>query len=343
MSSTRHGPCLLRREARGFAFPTHPGACPGIRTDPFEFPDRLPAFVFLLACTLFLSSNACSRSHPDKTETNSTDKIGYTDGMGRKVLLPKRPQRIISLAPSVTEVLFMLGAGDRVIGVTTQCDWPEAARRKPKIGDLLNVNYELILAAQPDLIIASTAGNDRTAVLKLADLGLQVYVTASRSVRQIFETVESIGRITDCAARGNQLVAEMKSRLDTVKKHLAGLPATRAFFITWFDPLLAPGEHTFETDALREAAVLSITGDFKEFYPRYSLEQVLARDPDVIITVEHTGSPLPDLRRITGWNDLRAVKQDRIYVLNEVFQHPSPRFVDGVEELAYKLHPERFR
>ncbi len=300
----------------------------------------------LLLCSQL---TGCSgRTSPDATHSKTSledarqEGVVYTDGLGRKVELPKHPRRIISLAPSVTETLFLLGAGERVIGVTTQCDWPGEAKRKPKIGDLLNPNYELILAAKPDLIIASTAGNDRAAVLKLAELGLPVYVTAPRSVQKIFGSVEGIARITGCAERGEQLIAEMKSRLATVKQRLAGLPPTRAFFITWFDPLLAPGKNTFETDALRQADVLSITADIGEFYPRYSLEQVLARDPDAIITVEHTGSPLPDLRQIAGWRDLRAVKQGRIYVLSEVFQHPSPRFVDGVEELARKLHPERF-
>ncbi len=291
----------------------------------------------LASVTCSVSRNPIGDSGPGSDQT-----AVYTDGLGRRVKLSKHPQRIISLAPSVTEVLFMLGAGDRVVGVTTQCDRPAAAKREPKIGDLLNPNYELILAAKPDLVIASTAGNDRSAVFKLADLGLPVYVTAPRSVEKIFETVENIGRITDCAERGRHLVEQMKARLDAVREHLAGLPSTRAFFITWFDPLIAPGKNTFETDALRQADVKSITADSNEFYPRYSLEQVIAQDPDVIITVEHTGSPLPDLRTIAGWKDLRAVKQGRIYVLNEVFQHPSPRFVDGVEELARKLHPERF-
>jgi iron complex transport system substrate-binding protein len=331
MSSTRHGPCDFRRKARDFSFTTN---------SDFNTLASLLAFALLLTCA------GCSRTHPPKGNSYSEqvlpEKKAYTDDLGRKLELPKHPQRIISLAPSVTEVLFLLGAGDRVIGVTTQCDWPEAAKRIPKIADLLNPNYELILASKPDLIIASTAGNDRTAVLKLADLGLPVYVTAPRSVEKIFQTVENIGRITDCAERGDQLVAEMKSRLEAVKRHLAGLPPTRAFFITWFDPLLAPGKNTFESDALRRAGVLSITANINEFYPRYSLEQVLAQDPDVIITVEHTGSPLPDLKQIAGWKDLRAVKQGRIYVLNEVFQHPSPRFVEGVEELAKKLHPEHF-
>jgi iron complex transport system substrate-binding protein len=331
MSWTRHGPCLSRQETRDFLFAANPSCT---------------AFGPLAALALLLIFASCSRSYPSKgslySEKTPTEKAVYTDGLGRRIELPKHPQRIISLAPSVTEVLFMLGAGDRVIGVTTQCNWPEAAKGKPKIGDLLNPNYELILAAKPDLIIASTAGNDRTAVLKLAGLQLPVYVTAPRSVEKIFENVENVGRITDCAERGRQLVAQMKSRLEEVKRRLAGLPPVRVFFITWFDPLLAPGRNTFETDALRQADVSSITANINEFYPRYSLEQVLAQDPDVIMTVEHTGSPLPDLKRVAGWKDLRAVRQGQIYVLNEVFQHPSPRFVNGVEELARKLHPERF-
>ncbi len=267
----------------------------------------------------------------------------YTDGIGRQVTLAKHPERIISLAPSVTELIYLLGADGRLVGVTSQCDWPDSVRSKPRIGDLLNPNYEVILAAHPDLVIASTAGNDRAAVFKLADLGLPVYVTAPRNVQKIFETVEAVGRITDCAARGVAVVSRMKERLADIKRRLAGLPPVRAFFITWFDPLLTPGKETFETDLLRLAGVESISANVDQYYPRFSLEQVVARDPDVIITVNHEGSPLPDLRRLAGWQRLRAVRQGKIYVLNEVFQHPSPRFVDGVEEMARRLHPERFR
>ncbi len=331
MSPTRHGPCLFLRKAGDFSFDSNAA----LRVAPA-----------LLLCALLVAFAGCSAVQPERKsapEPSLHEKVAYTDGLGRRVALPRHPERIISLAPSVTEDLFLLGAGERVVGVTTQCNWPEEARGKPRVADLLNPNYELILAAKPDLIIASTAGNDRTAVLKLADLGLPVYVTAPRSVEKIFETVESIGQITDCAGRATQLVAQMRTRLADIKKRLSGLPPVRAFFVTWFDPLLAPGRNTFETDALRRADVVSITASIDEFYPRISLEQVLAQDPDVIITVEHTGSPLPELKRIAGWRDLRAVRQGRIYVLSEVFQHPSPRFVDGVEELAQKLHPERFQ
>ena len=100
----------------------------------------------------------------------------------------------------------------------------------------------------------------------------------------------------------------MKERLDKVKLRIAGLPPVRAFFITWFDPLLAPGKNTFENDVLRLAGVISITADIPQYYPRYSLEQVLVKDPDVILTVEHKGNPIPDLRKIAGWQDLRAVQ-----------------------------------
>jgi len=281
-------------------------------------------------------------SNTGRAGLQATGGVHYTDAIGRQVNLPAHPSRIISLAPSVTEVLLLLGAGDRLIGVTTHCRWPAEALTKPKIGDLLNPNFELILAAQPDLVIASTAGNDRAAVLKLATLGLPVFVTAPRSVEMIFRTVEDIGRITGRATQGEQLVIRMKARLAGIRQRLAGLPATRAFFITWFDPLLAPGKDTFETDVLRLAGVESITAGIDEFYPRCSLEQVMAQDPDVILSVERMGNPLPDLRQVAGWQRLSAVRTGRVYVLKEALQHPSPRFVDALEDLARKLHPERF-
>lgn len=288
--------------------------------------------------------NRRSSSPPDKsTQGPNTGKYVVRDGIDRQVELRRHPRRIISLAPSVTEVIYMVEADDRLIGVTNQCDWPADVANKPRIGDLLSPNYELILASRPDLIIASTAGNDRAAVLKLAELGLPVIVTAPRSVEKIFETVKLIGQVTDSAARADKLVTQMKIRLEEVKRRLNGLPPIRAFFITWFDPLLAPGKNTFETDVLRQAGVMSITADIDEFYPRYSLEQVLAQDPEVILTVEHKGNPLPDLKRLAGWRRLGAVRNGRVYVLPEEFQHPSPRCIDGVVELARKLHPELFQ
>lgn len=299
-------------------------------------------FTLAIAC---LSAVGCSRTSSDARQEPgrpTAGRIAYTDGLGRKVELPSRPQRIISLAPNITETIYLVGAQDRLIGVTIQCEWPDEAKKIPRIGDLLNPNYEVILAAKPDLIIASTAGNDRGAVMKLSDLGLPVYIAAPRNVENIFKSVEEIGRITDCYEQGRQVVTRMRERLEAIKLRIAGLPPVRAFFITWLDPLLAPGKNTFENDALSFAGVVSITADIPQYYPRYSLEQLLVKDPDVIITVKQEGNPIPDFRKIAGWQNLRAVRQGRVYVLTEYLQHPSPLFVDGVEELAKKLYPERF-
>lgn len=301
--------------------------------------------LFLLIVVCLTGSGCSSRSEATRQKTiqKPTDPIQYTDGIGRQILLPKHPQRIISLAPNITETLYLLGAQDRLIGDTTQCSWPEGAKRKPKIGDLLNPNYEVILAAKPDLVIASTAGNDQNAVMKLAGLGVPVYVAAPRTVENIFQSVEDIGRITDCADRGFQLVAQMKERLQKIKLRINGLPPVRAFFITWLDPLLAPGKNTFENDVLSLVGVISITADIPQYYPRYSLEQILVKDPDVILTVKQEGNPIPDFKKIAGWRDLRAVRRGKVYVLTEYLQHPSPLFMGGVEELAQKLYPERFQ
>jgi iron complex transport system substrate-binding protein len=315
---------------------------------PYSFvrnPQNLFGFflILLVACLAAIGCSKPSSEILEKQNHPSAARITYTDGIGRQVELPSHPQRIISLAPNITETLFLLGAQDRLIGVTIQCTWPEEAKRKPKVGDLLNPNYEVILAAKPDLVIASTAGNDRGAIMKLAGLRLPVYVAAPRNVEKILQSVEEIGRITDCSEQGRQLAAQMKERLDTIKLRIAGIPPVRAFFITWLDPLLAPGKNTFENDVLRLAGVVSITADIDQYYPRYSLEQILVKNPDVILTVKQEGNPIPDFRKIAGWRDLRAVRQGKVYVLTEYLQHPSPLFVDGVEELVKKLYPERFQ
>lgn len=318
-----------------------------LNTKSFQNPaPRIAPFLFVAFVSFSLFLSGCGLRQSDETKASgeaSTDTVVYRDGIGREVKLPKRPLRIVSLAPSVTETIYLLGAQDRLIGNTTLCTWPEAAKHVPKMGTLLSPNYEIILAAQPDLVIASTAGNDENSVRGLAELGVPVYVVAPRNVQSIFQTVENIGRITDCTEEGLRLVAEMKERLNRIKARLEGLPPVRAFFITWFDPLLTPGKITFENDVLSYANVQSITADIPQFYPRYSLEQVLIKDPDAILTIEHKGDPLPPFKRTAGWKDLRAVKTDKVFFLSEYLQHPSPLFVDGVEDLARKLYPERFK
>jgi iron complex transport system substrate-binding protein len=302
-------------------------------------------FLFLIAIVLCLAGIGCSGKPsptPEKA-SQSADYVQYTDGIGRQVRLPKHPEKIISLAPNITETLYLLGAQDRLIGNTIQCTWPEEAKHKPKIGELLNPNYEMILAAKPDLVIASTAGNDRNAIMKLAGLGVPVYVAAPRTVENIFQSVKDIAQITDCNERGLRLAAQMKERLDRIKLRIRGLPPVRAFFITWLDPLLAPGKNTFENDVLSLVGVVSITADIPQYYPRYSLEQLLVKRPDAIITVKQEGNPIPDFKKIAGWRDLRAVRNGKVYILSEYIQHPSPLFINGVEELAQKLYPERFK
>jgi iron complex transport system substrate-binding protein len=323
--------------------PQSPPVFQPARADSFPLNSGLVLPILIVLC---LALNGCKEDPSAKFQTTPPESGGMvprTDGIGRRMELPRHPVRIISLAPNITETLYLLGVKDRIIGNTTQCNWPEEAKHKPKIGDLLNPNYEVILAAKPDLVIASTAGNDRGAVMKLTGLGLPVYVVAPRSVERIFQAVEEIGHITDCESQGLQLVAQMKSRLEKVRTRIAGLPPVRAFFITWFDPLLAPGRDTFENDVLLLAGVVSITADMPEYYPRYSLEQVIVKDPDAIISVRQQANPLPDFRKVAGWKDLRAVKAGKVYLVSEFMQHPSPLFVDGVEELAQKLYPERFK
>ncbi len=297
------------------------------------------------ACTLLLLLfPSCQSNSPRLLSKVDQERsfVEYRDEIGRDVRLPRRPARIVSLAPSITESLYLLGADPFVVGVTNHCKWPEAAKRKPQVGNLLNPNFEVILAAEPDLVIATTAGNDRNAVLKLVDLGLPVFVTAARSVDDIFNTIANIARIVDREDEGRALVSDMKTRLAAVRIKLQGLPRVRAFFMTWFDPLLAPGRNTFETDVLHSVGVESITSEIEEFYPRFSLEQIIAQDPEVILTVEHNAPYVANLRELRGWRSLRAVRQGRVFVIDETIQHPSPRFVQGVEEMVRKLYPERF-
>jgi iron complex transport system substrate-binding protein len=267
-----------------------------------------------------------------------------TDHLGRRVTLPERPQRIVSLAPSLTETLYALGAGDRLVGVTSYCDYPADALNKPKIGDMLNPNLERVTALHPDLVLITKEGNRRDTLNTLEHLNIPTFAVETERLEDISRMFRDVGRAVGEAAAGAKLADTLDQRVTRVQRAVAGRPVRRVLMVIWLQPMVSVGRGTFLNDLLERAGARSIADTDSQPWPKLSVEEIVRSDPEYIIVTRSPGfSPGRDeLLKLPGWKELTAVKQDRIVSLPDTVQRPGPRIAEMLDLLARAIHPEAF-
>jgi iron complex transport system substrate-binding protein len=290
------------------------------------------------AVTLFCVAPGTTLSAAVQSERTVIDQTGRT------VRVPTRVERVVSLAPNVTEILFALGVEDRLVGVTHQCNFPPAAAAKPKVGDTLNPSLETLILLQPDLVIGTAEGNRRETIDLLDRAGIPLYGTHARSVPEIFDSIRRIAGLLDVPQAGENLAAELEARLGRLEQLLAGARRPRVLVAIWLDPLITAGGDTFLNDVLRRAGADSVTASLSESWPRLSIEAVIESDPDYLVLprLHSLQARLDDLRARPAWRHVRAVEAGRIVWLDEALLRPGPRIVPAIEDLARALHPGLF-
>ncbi len=270
--------------------------------------------------------------------------LTVTDQTGRDLVLPAAPARIVSLVPSVTEIIFKIGAQDRLVGVTDFCDFPPDARRKPSVGGMLAPSLEGMVALKPDLVVATTAGNRHETFDQLARLKIPVYVVNPITVADVLDLLARLGRLTDHAEAADRAVATLRERIQAVSDRVAGRSRPRVLYVLWPDPLIVPARGALVSELIGLAGGDSVTADGGQGYPRYSMEAALARNPEVIVLASH-GSERSPLSR-AKWERLSqvpAISAGRLYTADGNLMHRyGPRIVDGLEALARMIHPEAF-
>ena len=268
----------------------------------------------------------------------------FTDEMGRSVDIDAPPQRIISLAPHITEILFDLGLGDRLVGVTQYSDYPEAAMKIERVGSYVRLNIEKIISLDPDLVISTAGGNPREVIERLAALGLKVFVIHPKKMEDIYSNIRSIAAITGRGEEGKKLAQGMKKRVDNVAHKVKGLPRPGVFLQLGASPLLTASEGTFIDDLLKKAGGRNIAAAEPARYPVYSMEEVINRGPEVIITMlMGSERDVAAKKYWEKWSTIPAVKNGRLYHIDpSLVNRPSPRLADGLEIIARKLHPQAF-
>ena len=295
---------------------------------------RLALILVVLALML---TPACSSEGSSNPRT-------ITDDLGRTVNIKETPQRIVSLAPSITETLFALDSGNKVVGVTDACDYPPEALTKPKVGDYFSTNLETIIDQDPDLVLAD--GHDPV-YAQLESLGITIVVLQPQDFAGIFGSIELVGEVTGKETEAERLIDEMKAHMAAISTKTASVSEKPTVFyeIDGSDPskpwTAGPGSfiHTLITLAGGENMV-----SISEAYLQISLEEIVDVNPDIIILGDHPWvSPEDVMNRSGAWQEIIAVKNEAIYPINvDLVSRPGPRIVDGLEQMATIIHPELF-
>lgn len=267
------------------------------------------------------------------------------DQAGRTVKVPAKVQRIIALAPSITEIIYALGQEKKLVGVTQYSDYPEAAKSVDKIGSYVRLDLERIVALKPDICFGIREGNPKHQVEKIEALGIPVYIIDPHNAEGIMEAIKGMGAALGALDTAEVLAREMGQRIARVSR-LANMAVSRprVFFQVDAAPIITAGTNTFTHELITLAGGLNL-GAGPVPYPRLSWEQALALNPEVVVITSMSGGHSPESLKAQWrqWPQLPAVQQNRIHVVNAgLFDRPTPRFVEGLEVLAGIIHPELY-
>jgi iron complex transport system substrate-binding protein len=294
------------------------------------------ASCFLVALlTTALALTACN-------PTQGTPTVKYvTDDLGREVAINGTPARIVSLAPSNTEILFALGLGDKVVGVTDYCDYPPEADNKTRVGGYINPDIEKIVALKPDLILVAY-GTPMDVIDSMVGLGLTVFGIKTTDLDDLLNDIETVGKITDKETEADTLTSEMESEIQAVTSQTEGLEQRpRVFYIVGTGPLWTAGSDTFIDELIQKAGGVNICENITG-YSEVSLEYVVACNPEVIITSSWPGV-YEWAMNSTELAITDARESGRVYACDDnLVQRPGPRLVEGLKWFAYFINPEMF-
>ena len=264
----------------------------------------------------------------------------FTDDVGRRVYLAKPARRVVSLAPSVTEILFAVGLDSEVAGVTTFCDYPPEAKAKPKVGSSIQ-NLEAIIGLKPDLVLAVKSEIVRPDVLaKLEQLKIPMFILAPKTIEDILGHISTVGSLVGHERAARAVAQGLRDRLSVLRNRMGAVRPVRVFYVVNTDPLISVGSGSFIHQMLELAGGDNIVGQTAIPYPKVSLEEVLRRDPEVLLfpVGASEGIPEAEQQRWRKWTTLSAVAHNRMHqVKAELVNRPGPRVVDGIEALAQAI------
>lgn len=265
------------------------------------------------------------------------------------VPLPAKPQRIISLSPSITEVIFALGAGGQLAGATIFCNYPPPAKDIPRVAEFSRVYFEKILWQMPDLVIANRDSPAETVKDDLREYRVPFMTVSAYTIDETLRMILDIGSAIGRRREAEELTGKMRNRISNIESKIQGAQPVKTIMVFGHEPLIVAGPGTFADDMIRRAGGINIASNSPLKYPRYSLEQIVLEGPEVIIEsgcgISYGASDIEAIKKFwEQWRSIPAVRSGRIVVLDsDIVTRPGPRIVDGFEQIASSLHPERFQ
>ena len=300
---------------------------------------------FILAITLIIGLSACQAQQtvaPEPTAQPAADtKIVITDLKGREITLDKVPERIVSLSPANTEILFAVGAGDKVVGVTSFCDFPAEVKDVEKIGSFEGPNLELIQKANPDVVLAGGYIQEDL-IASLEQLNIPVVSTEATDFNSIFDSIALIGKLSGNDQKAAEVVKGMKDKIAEIQDKVKGQTPKSAFYVVWTDPLTTAGSGTFINDVIKAAGGIN-TAEKVEYWAKYSAEELVKDNPEYLLSAFHStneGITADFFKQSPVFKNLDSVKNGKVHLMSDdnVVSRPGPRIVLAIEEIAKVLH-----
>lgn len=315
--------------------------------------------VSLMACTpkdkdMEESSNDVEQNQNNNVEDNvdEADEISpfpveVEDNFGNKVTIEEEPTKIVSLDPSNTETLFALGLGDKVVGVSSNCNYPEEATTKEVVGDYEGTNLERVVELEPDIVLVYGSGNeDDNKILRNADIKVLGFI--SETIDGVVDNIQIIGKATGKNVEADELVNTMMAKKDEIVNAVKGQEEVKVFYEIWHDPLMGAGKGSFMDELITLSGGKNIAEDADGAYPQYDLEQLIERDTDVYMASQAMEDiTVESIKARPGYDVITAIKNDRVHLFvgsdADMVSRPGPRIIDALEIVAKAIHPEVFK
>jgi iron complex transport system substrate-binding protein len=300
-------------------------------------------FASLISAFLIFSSCA-NRTRTGKEPGAPFQTYDVTDEAGRRVQLSTNIDRVVSLAPNLTEIVYAVGAGKRLVGDTSYCDYPPEAKEVMRVGDTMTPNIETIIGLHPQLVLVSTASQLEAFTRQMEQHAIPVYVTDPHDLEGVFHTIQALGEILGEKDKALQLVSDLRGRTSAVEAAVKSSQPVTVFYQVSPKPLYTAGRDSYITDVVRRAGGKSVTADVAGAWPKYSDESALASQPEAIIMASFDSMSKDGMEIADSLKKSPAAKNGRVYGINgDYLSRPGPRLVNGLEEIARKLHPEAFK
>jgi iron complex transport system substrate-binding protein len=265
------------------------------------------------------------------------------DDAGRQVTIAKLPTRIVSIAPSNTEVLYALGVGEKVVAVDQFSNFPTEAKAKATLGSYIKPNLEALVATNPDLVVA-TSVHAKTVIPELEARNITVVAVDPKTVDELYDRIKLVGKITGQEAQAERIVGEMRERMSSTAAKVKDAPKRRVF-VELSPQLHTAGPGTFVHDLIERSAGQNVAADAGQQWPQLSQEVLVQKDPEVVLLADDAAGETPArVKARPAWDKVAAVRADRVVVIDpDITNRPGPRLADGLEAVARALHPERFQ